>query len=67
MIDWQWITTHWGEIAAFWLLFEQVLANTSLGSNSTFQLVCNSIDRVIAMVTPKQEQSTTDSASPNRA
>jgi hypothetical protein len=62
---------HWGQIAAFWLLFEQVLASTSLKSNSTFQLVCNTIDGVIRILTPKptpeglKKELTTDTASPN--
>jgi len=65
VIDWQWIMNHWGQIAAFWLLIEQVLASTSLKSNSTFQLVCNTIDGAIRMLTPKPEEITTDTASPN--
>ncbi|MDR3578383.1 MAG: hypothetical protein P4L44_00290 [Oryzomonas sp.] len=66
MIDWQWTTNHWGQIAAFWLLIEQVLANTTLKSNSTFQLVCNIIDGVIQILTPKPEEATTDTESPNQ-
>lgn len=65
MIDWQWVVNHWGQIAGFWLLFEQVLANTSLGSNSTFQLVCNAIDGAIRILTPKQNETATDTARPN--
>jgi hypothetical protein len=65
MIDWQWITDHWGQIAAFWLLVEQVLASTSMKSNSTFQLVCNTIDGIISVLTPKPKEATTDTESPN--
>lgn len=66
MIDWQWITNHWGQIAAFWLLIEQVLASTSLKSNSTFQLVCNTIDGVIRILTPAPKEATTDTESPKQ-
>jgi hypothetical protein len=66
MIDWQWITNHWGQIAAFWLLIEQVLANTALKSNSTFQLVCNTIDGVIRILTPRPKEATSDTESPNQ-
>jgi hypothetical protein len=66
MIDWQWVTSHWGQIAAFWLLIEQVLADTSLKSNSTFQLVCTTIDGVIRILSPKPKEETTDTESPNQ-
>jgi hypothetical protein len=50
-----WITAHWAQIAAVWLVVEQVLASTSLKSNSTFQLVCNTIDGIIKVLTPKKQ------------
>lgn len=43
-----WFTANWGLIAALWLIIEQILANTSLKSNSTFQIICNIIDTIVA-------------------
>jgi hypothetical protein len=43
-----WLTDNWGLVAAFWLAVEQILAATSLKSNSTFQIVCNIIDAIVA-------------------
>lgn len=43
-----WLTDNWGLIAALWLAVEQILAATSLKSNSTFQIVCNIIDAIVA-------------------
>ena len=43
-----WLTANWGLVAAFWLAVEQILAATSLKSNSTFQIVCNIIDAIVA-------------------
>ena len=42
-----WFTTNWGLIAGVLLAVEQVLAATSLKSNSTFQLICNLIDGLV--------------------
>jgi hypothetical protein len=49
-----WVTAHWGQIAAAWLIIEQVLAGTGLKSNSTFQLICNTVDSIIKVLTPKK-------------
>lgn len=40
----------WVKVAFIWVAVEQVLAGTSLKSNSVFQLVCNIVDSVIAKV-----------------
>jgi hypothetical protein len=55
-MNWQWFIDNWGTIAALWLIVEQILADTSLKSNSTFQLVCNIINSVIAVCTPKGKE-----------
>ena len=40
----------WNQVAAGWLIVEQVLANSKkVEANSTFQLVCNIIDAVIGV------------------
>lgn len=42
-----WFSANWGLLAALWLVVEQILAATSLRSNSTFQIVCNVIDGLV--------------------
>ena len=55
----EWFDANWGLVAGIWLLTEQILANTSLKSNSTFQIVCNLIDSIVKMTTKPKTGNTT--------
>jgi hypothetical protein len=44
----QWFKDNWGVLSVLLLAIEQVLAATSLKSNSTFQMICNFVNALVA-------------------
>lgn len=49
------VNENWSSIATMLLIVEQILASTSLKSNSSFQLVCNIIDSIVKRTTKTED------------